>query len=676
MRYFESIWPVLIKIRLHLNMKRFLLFIASCCVAVQAFTQSPKIDSIKHAIRTSVDRRAKLRAMLGLCEMFETLPKDTLWKYALEARALSVGLKDAHGMSLAVISQANAYLEWNNIDSVKALIEPELLKYKPADPATRDIYFKLRHLKLDCISATTDYKDAIAEAYHIIQEAEKYKDSLAMAESLNSLSIYKYEMDFTKNAITIGLRGLALTSPGRRYDDIIINLSGNLAEYYYYLNKLDSAMYYADKTYNLSARSGYLHFESWALQKKSAIYLKAKQYKKAEDAILKSMLYDAEIDGTEPRDDNLVALADVYNEMHEFDKAIKVINDGIAYYNSPKNLSPHAKHDTSRNGVQRIFLYRMLARSYHLKGDSKNFEALLEKIINMTDAVYQANSAQAIADFETKYQVQKKEATIAQQQLALVRENYLFYGSVVIAGLGAIIAFLIFREVRRKQRLKLQQLHEEERLLSEKAVAEAEETERRRIAADLHDNLGAQLSFIKRNVDFIMDQPAGFSQADERKYLGAVNDIAQNAMIDLRETLWVLNKDEVSVQEFADKLKSYLKQQLMSRDMIKWDFKEHIQENWRLPSGEVMHLFRIVQEVISNIIKHAEAEKISIQFDSDVLNSYQLEIFDNGKGFDINNTYNGHYGLENIQQRAKEILANIRITSSPDAGTSMILTKN
>ncbi len=100
---------------------------------------------------------------------------------------------------------------------------------------------------------------------------------------------------------------------------------------------------------------------------------------------------------------------------------------------------------------------------------------------------------QAIADFETKYQVQKKEATIAQQQLALVRENYLFYGSVVIAMLGAVIAFLISRDIRRKQRLKMQQQQEQERLLSEKAVADAEETERRRIAADLHDNLGARI---------------------------------------------------------------------------------------------------------------------------------------------------------------------------------------
>jgi signal transduction histidine kinase len=254
-----------------------------------------------------------------------------------------------------------------------------------------------------------------------------------------------------------------------------------------------------------------------------------------------------------------------------------------------------------------------------------------------------------------------------------VREHYLFYGSLIIAALGTIIGFLIFREFHRKQMLRLQQMHEEERLLSEKAVADAEETERRRIAADLHDNLGAQLSFIKRNVDFIMDQPVGFSKDDERKYLSSVNDIAQSAMIDLRETLWVLNKDEVSIQEFADKLKSYLKQQLMGKEMIQCDFKEQIKQNWRLSSGEVMHLFRIVQEVISNIIKHAGAQRINILFNSGQPGEYQLEISDNGKGFDVNNKYNGHYGLENIEQRAKDISAELSITSNPDTGTTIVL---
>jgi len=657
-------------------MKRFLLFIASWFVAVHSFAQSPQINSLKHLIYISKGDRDKLKATLDLCSRFETLPKDTLWNYAVKAKVLATKLHDMPSRSLAIIAQANAYLRWNNADSAKALIEPELSKYKADNAATRDIYFELRRAKINCIGNVSNYKDAIAETYGVLRQAENYKDSLAIAQCLNLLSGYKYEMNFPPGAIALALKGLSFTTDRQRYDAAIINLCGNLAEYYYWINKLDSGMYYADKTYNLSIRAGYVNYQAWALQKRSAIYVKTKEYDKSEKSILEAIELDEKVDGNEPHDDNLVALADVYRLTKQYDKAIKAMTDGLSYYDDPKHVSPHANHKAGLDGLQRIFYYKVLAQCYHLKGDSKNYEFTLVRIIKGLDTFYNDNSARAIADLETKYQVQKKEATIAQQQLALVRENYLFYGSVVIAALGIIIALLIFREIRRKQKLRLQQLHEEEMLLSEKAVADAEETERRRIAADLHDNLGAQLSFIKRNVDFIMDQPVGFSQADERKYLSSVNDIAQSAMIDLRETLWVLNKDEVSTQEFADKLKSYLKQQLMGRDMVQWDFKEQIQENWRLPSGEVMHLFRIVQEVISNIIKHAEAGQINIRFESISPGTYQLEIFDNGKGFDASNKFSGHYGLENIQKRAKEISAILQITSSSDAGTSMTLTKN
>jgi signal transduction histidine kinase len=656
-------------------MKRFLLFFAICFLAIRAFGQSPQIDSLKHRVYTSKGDKEKLKAMLDVCARFETLATDTLWNYAVKAKLLAAKLRDAPSQGMAIVAQANAYIAWDNIDSAKALVDPELLKFNAADPTIRDIYFALRHLQLNFISGTSDYENAIAEAYRIIREAEKYKDSLAIADSFNSISIYKYDFDLNTQAVSLALKGLAYTSASPRYTDVIINISGNLSEYYNYIGKLDSAMYYADRTYNISKSAGYLRFESWALQKKSATYLKQKLYQKAADAILESMRLDRMIDGDQPRDDNLVALADVYNETHQFDKAIKVINDGVAFYNKPQNISPHARHGAVKNGMQRIYLYKMLARSYRLKGDSKHYEFTLERIITGLDSFYTKNSVEAIADYETKYQVQKKEATIAQQQLALVRENYLFYGSILVAILGAAVAVLVSREVRRKQRLKLKQLKEEERIAAEKAVAEAEETERRRIAADLHDNLGAQLSFIKRNVNFIIDQPAGFSPEDEMKYLNSVNDIAQNAIIDLRETIWVLNKDEVSIQEFADKLKSYMKQQLVGRENIRWHFKEAIHADWKLSSGEVMHLFRIVQEVISNIIKHSGADEINIYFESYRNACYRFEIIDNGNGFDMGATFEGHYGLENIGQRANDISATLSINSYPGEGTSVELQK-
>ena len=266
---------------LYLSVKQFLLFIAGFFLTIQGFGQSPQIDSLKYRINIAKGDREKLKATLDLCARFETIPKDTLWSYAIKARQLSSKLKDTRGTSLAKIAQANAYIRWANADSALAIIEPELSKYKVPDYVTRDIYFELHQVKINCIGNASKYKDAIAEIYGVMRQAENYKDSLTIAECLNSLSGYKYEMNFPPEAISLALKGLSFTIDRPRYYAAIINLCGNLAEYYYWINKLDSGMYYANKTFNLSTLAGYVNYQAWALQKKSAIYVKEKEYGKA-----------------------------------------------------------------------------------------------------------------------------------------------------------------------------------------------------------------------------------------------------------------------------------------------------------------------------------------------------------------------------------------------------------
>jgi signal transduction histidine kinase len=290
---------------------------------------------------------------------------------------------------------------------------------------------------------------------------------------------------------------------------------------------------------------------------------------------------------------------------------------------------------------------------------------VLEKIVAAKDTLYKENSASALAELQTKYEVEKKEALIANQRLALVKDRYLQYGSIVVALLGAVIAWLVIRNMRRTAAQE-----------AARAVSTAEETERRRIAADLHDNLGAQLSFIRRNVNFMLDKPGGFGVEDERKYLEYVNETAKAAMIDLRETIWVLNRHEVEVQEFVDKLKSYLRQQLQGQEVVRWNFSEHIRATWRLPSGEVMHLFRITQELISNVLKHSDADMIQIRFEAFEMGAYRLKVEDNGRGFDVRSKQEGHYGMENIHQRAREIGAVLVVESRLSAGTRVVLEKS
>ena len=134
-------------------------------------------------------------------------------------------------------------------------------------------------------------------------------------------------------------------------------------------------------------------------------------------------------------------------------------------------------------------------------GDHAKHAETLTKIISLKDSVYAKNSALALAEMQTKYELQKKENTNIQLELNLTRKNYLLYGSILLSALAALSAFLIFKNYRRKQKMKMELALAEEKIQAEKGISEAEEKERKRIAADLHDNLGAYAASIASNLD-------------------------------------------------------------------------------------------------------------------------------------------------------------------------------
>lgn len=656
-------------------MKKLLVLILFCRCCFFSAAQTPKIDSLLQLVHAAKTNAAALQAIEILYAEYHTLHTDTLWKYALQAAQLADRAADKSAATIARLMQARAYMKWGNIDSAKALVEPELKKYSVENAGTRAIYFKLRELTVEYAGNANNYKDALALLYDIIKQADRYKDSLVQAECMNILSVLNYDMDFVAAGRAWGYKGLSLTSGAARFSLVVAILNLNLAENYWWIKQLDSADYCINKAVAILRQLQNLYYLSRALQIKASIFTARKNYTAAEQFMVESIRTMEKIDSTSILQDKLIVLASIYEHNNQTDKAIAVLKAGLATDTLARSASPHAVKNADAADLQQVFYYEELARCYQHKGDTKNYAACLEKVIAGKDAFNKANSAQAIAELEIKYEVQKKETTIAQQRLSLITKNYVLYGSVLLAFLGVIIGWLFLKDYRRKQFIALQQLREEEKRHSLQAVASAKESERKRIAADLHDNLGAQLSYIKRNVHLIIDQPESFNREDGRKYLTVVNDTAQHAMIDLRETIWVLNKDEVNIQEFADKLKSYVKQQLMERDNIRCQMEDDITSHWKLSSGQAMHIFRIVQEVINNTIKHAGADKLDIRFNSNNPGKYQLSVSDNGKGFDSSNKYENQYGLENMTNRAKELQALLIIHSLPGKGTTIILQK-
>jgi two-component system NarL family sensor kinase len=630
------------------------------CIAIPSSAQTQKVDSLRQLMYAARDPREKLHALLDLCGENGSMPKDSVWGYARQARRLATDLKDKKELSRAIIYQANVYLGWGYTDTAKAMIESELMKYDIADTATNDIYFSLEQTRITCIENTSDYKLEMTEVHALMRKAEKYKKPLILADCMNELGVLYYNMDMLPEAISWFYKGVARTVTEPRFYATIASLYYNMSEYYRWVRNIDSAFYCNNISLELNRRLESISGTSDALSGRATIYITKKSFLDAKKLILESIQLMKRIDDKEVSSDKLITLASIYRFSNQPDSAIKILLDGLVMDSLYRSADAHSKHAPGDMDVQRIFYLEELARSYKLKGDQALYAATLLKIIRGKDALYKVNSAQALAEMQAKYESEKKEATIARQQLVLAKDRYVFGGVVIIAALAGVIVLLIFRDHKRR---------------AMRAVADAKGDERRRIAADLHDNLGAQLSFIKRNVNFIIEQPRGFNQGDEVKYLTHVKDVAQTAMVDLRETIWVLNKNDIYVHEFSDKLSSYLHQQLQDKEAVEWSFQEDISQDWILPSEEAMHLFRIVQELVSNIIKHAQSSQISLSLKSDKPGVYRLVVVDNGKGFDMGHKYDGHYGLENIEQRAKAIGAKLSIESGLASGTMVVIVK-
>ena len=296
--------------------------------------------------------------------------------------------------------------------------------------------------------------------------------------------------------------------------------------------------------------------------------------------------------------------------------------------------------------------------------------------IKLQDSTYKVNTAEAVTEMEAKYDVQKKQTTIIQQRYDLAKKNYLLFGSLLLLLLGATFSLILFKQNKRKQQLRLQILHEEEQRMRAIAVEKAEEHERTRIAAELHDNLGSQLSYISSNMDFILDAPGVLSNEDKNKRLVKLNEAAKNTIIDLRETIWALKKESIEMEELSDRLKLYAQNQLSHKVNMKLNVEEKLDEKIVLAPSEALNIFRIFQEAINNAVKYSNADNILLKIWTGASLQYRISLKDNGNGFDTTLQYKGHYGLENMRERAKEVRLSLNIASSADTGTIVELSKN
>lgn len=215
-----------------------------------------------------------------------------------------------------------------------------------------------------------------------------------------------------------------------------------------------------------------------------------------------------------------------------------------------------------------------------------------------------------------------------------------------------------------EQVTSLQRLSTNNAQLAEKARVSAIVEERQRLARELHDAVSQQLFAISMTATAVgrtLDKD--FERA--RRQIHLIEEMASVAQSEMRALLLHLRPVHLEGKRLAEGLAELL-QELKAKVPIEiaWDMDEEI----RLPKGIEDHLFRIVQEALSNALRHSKAERLelSLRRSGDAI---RLSIRDNGTGFDPDETKHTSYGLVSMKERVNEIGGSIHIVTAPGKGT-------
>ena len=210
-----------------------------------------------------------------------------------------------------------------------------------------------------------------------------------------------------------------------------------------------------------------------------------------------------------------------------------------------------------------------------------------------------------------------------------------------------------------------QRMANEKAIDQEKQIQEVISQERNRLARELHDSVSQQLFAASMLMSAITESNAKM-ESPEKKQLKLVEEMIHQSQLEMRALLLHLRPvalHDKTLQEGIQELLIELTQKVPME--IMWKLEPII-----LDKGMEDHLFRIVQESVSNTLRHAKAKSLEVLLmkRDDLL---ILRVEDDGKGFSIDETKTGSYGLQNMYERAAEIGGKLKIISVPNKGTQL-----
>ena len=365
-----------------------------------------------------------------------------------------------------------------------------------------------------------------------------------------------------------------------------------------------------------------------------------KDYNKALYFFNENLIIDKKLNNPNWIADTYVNLAEVETQKKNYTSAQLHLKNAIEISEKTNQLNNSLK------------AYNALKELYEKQGNHVKALEASEIYLQLYKKYFNEKSEQSFVEYNTLFETKKKENKLAETQIKLSEKEIESKNKnmwiIGLSGLTLITMFLI-RNLKIKSNLKQKKLQLE-------------------ISRELHDSLGAQLTFINSLSESVKKSNATKNDEDLKDHISKLSDYSSNAINELKNTIWVLNTKDLSLNELKMKMLNFVSQASESEENIRFHFDFEINKEIQLNSKQSINIFRVFQEIVNNAIKYSQAKNVDIKIEQKTT-SLNINIFDDGIGFDYEIQKSKSYGLTNIENRILEIDGNLHLETSPSQGT-------
>jgi len=588
-----------------------------------------------------------------------------------EALNIAKGLGDSHKQIETLNQLATIYFSVGELDSARLFFE-QLLDLKRDMGDTHSLISDLNQYG-DMFLRQGAYDKAQTYLFEALSLTEELGDSLLMVSIITNIGESFIQQENWIKAWEYAEMGVSMSEKrGIKQMEAVNWKNGGLAKYK--LEDSEGALFAYQQALSIYKNAIRNQTEIVKLQLSMAELLEGKaDYQQALSYLKEALAVKRRHNDKLNILDIQLTMAGIYLSLNQSQSAVMLL----------ENCEALSKEIKSKSAASKV--YQMLAEAYAQRQDYQQAYSYYQQHSHIRDSLFNEEREKIIQESEQKYLKEREirenaelEAEIATKQLEIeknksiilqkTQHNYILNGGIGL--LSMLVIFLWYRYVKRRQLLQqkliaLEKIHETENLRS---FIGGEQKERQRIARELHDGLGALLASIKLLFNAVQNEApfitsnTHFHRADQllNHACQEVREISHNMMPGILDQYGL----EQAIRDLCDVINH---SSPMDIAFLSYGLESSLEDEINIS------VYRIIQELLSNVVKHSEAQEAIVQIDLDD-DMLRITVEDDGKGFDKDRMLDqGGIGLKNLQSRVVYLHGNMEIDTNPGHGCTIYL---